>query len=188
MKKASVSVLLLILVIFSVSCWNEKKINEMVANVYNNKTELNRFFEETEITKRGDIYFLELYDENDSTYWFRYTGFNPDKYKKLQLLDTINEKKMIFLCRKFKVKDTTVIKEYLLQYTFRLFTIMDNLHIKSALCRFEKQGITNLFFISAEDVVMYISDPNLVTNAEWKEQIQKAKKLDNNWYYYSIQK
>lgn len=184
-KKIFPYLALTILIALFVSCWTDNYINKTISNIYINRNELVKLFDRTDITKRGEVYFLEMHDDNgDSSYFFRFTGFNPSKNKKLQLLDTINEKQITFLCRRFNNKSTFIIKEYLLSYTFKLLKTMYDLHIKSESCSFEKQGITNLYYISAEYVVMYISDQSKVNVYSWIEQIKESKKIDENWYYY----
>lgn len=187
MKKYYVRSLSILFLLSIIGCSNNRKnIDNIVAKVYENRLEINKLFKDVGIVRRDDKYILIVYTNNDdSAYMTAFSGFNPKKFIELELVyPPIKMDKEKALRSFFKLRNDISINDFLLKYTFDLILKMNEFEIIGIDHFHQKQGIATEYFISSQDKILYVPDPEHITVAQFKMQVEKSKKLDYNWYYY----
>lgn len=60
---------------------------------------------------------------------------------------------------------------------------MDSLNIKEITSEFASQGITLKVYMKSKAILVYIDNPNSITNPEWTNYLKSMNKFDDHWYY-----
>lgn len=149
--------------------------NNNVKRVYKDKAFIIREFSNYSIIRsRGkNIIILDKYeDELKNRFFFQ----KEKKNKYLLIKDSIEYDKET-------LKDRIIYDKQLTSLLEKKIQIMDNYNIRDISCEFRNQGIDMKIYFNSLDVLLYVSDSEVVKNEEWVKYLKTLKKMDDNWYY-----
>lgn len=166
------SICLLVLV----SC--DSKYNE-IEKIYENKDDLVQTFKNTGIIERGDAIYFRIYAEDCDTLVNNYV-FVRDK-------ESIN---FVSSRLKFELDKISILnspQKYNIQdYLSLCLKKMRNYGINCIGSDFRHLGITTIFYLT-DALVIYVLDKTKVTNESWVSCLKRSNKLDEYWYWISLE-
>jgi len=191
MGKFNFIITIVLLALFWEGCKQGK--NEKISHIqelYFNRNNLIRDFENKSIFVRGNILILKLYTKTkENNFYFEISEASFDGIqKKFHLTHyELNDPMAMIATEGFSVEIISdkfqfaeVIETLIRKYT----DTMTRYSIREVTSEFSRQGVDLKFYLEGNTSVFYVKNNPLVLNGSWKEYVTKAYKIDGHWYYY----
>jgi hypothetical protein len=173
----AMKLLLFLITLSSISCTNY--VNEM-KHVYNDKEEILQVFRNVSVFRdqRKDYAFLYTYNNDKQNQYIFSKGQDGYSFERDSILVAPDE--VLGITGKqsnldYKQQLNEKLKFYLGK--------MDSLSISDISSDFIPQGITLKVYMKSKAILVYVANPNNVTNPEWVNYLKSMKKFDEHWYY-----
>lgn len=160
---------------------------------YNNyKEDAIKNFNNKNIYRRENKIILEILANDTAKYIFTYDNYqktDPTKLKvEINFPKNINDGETDSIIQLLGEPDNDEknIESLMLKYGNFIINKMDQYKLHEVSHSFSNIGLDIVFYFTWEDRLVYISDITEVQNPTWINVLQKAKKYDENWYYYKI--
>jgi len=169
--------LLLLVIIIIIGCMSP--FDKNIKSIYENREEIISTFKNVSVFRKGteNKVFLYTYkDDLKNEYVFtmnqkKYSLFRDTLLFSPDLILGVNEQDMAL----YRKQLTDKLEFYLRE--------MDSLKISDIDSEFFMQGIDLKIYMKSNAVVVYVADPQSITNPEWANYLKSMKKFDENWYY-----
>jgi len=163
--------------LLSLIACNQSDISRDAKEVYDNRDELIREFNNITVWKRGDSAFLLQFYKEDSINSYLFRGDNGLKLQSNTIQFRLSEDE------RFKDVDTLNQNNKVRDLLTELLNKMDSLCIREVSSDRMRLGINLEFFLRKGGVVFFVRDLSAVTNPVWQSYIKESKMIDGNWYY-----
>jgi hypothetical protein len=185
MRTTIVSLFLLVLVFYCQACFFDKSHDtcDALKAYHARKNQLLTVFANKSVFKRGNgiIFEIDKGQLRNSFYLRKKTTTDSS----LEFLNDSLEFQPAFDIDFLKSSglDENNIKKAAEAYASHLLTQMDSLEISDFRSDFSRFGIDLEFYFKDRSRLIYVSSLERIFNPEWRAFINKANKIDQNWYH-----
>lgn len=149
--------------------------NTFIDKIYENRDDLLQTFKDIEVTERGDIMYFMIHSD---TLVNNYILTNNNNSYSFVISKTEFELTDIY---RFDSSEKYSVQNYLSLCIKK----MQDYNIKGVSSNFCHIGVTTVFYLR-DALVMYIPDKDTITNGSWINCLRRSNKLDECWYWISL--